>query len=601
MALVKFYTTTQTAYNTAKTNGTLLDGALYFITDTKRLCKGATLYGGSFEYCDSTPTSGTAGTLYFNAATGNLLTWNGTGFDTKFIPFETTLTDTDAKVPTSKAIKKYVDDTEEALSGAADASISAAIQTLDVGTIGGSGQIITTISETDGKIAATAINLTTAAVARTATTNVSGETAEAALEDLGAKIATINSNDSTAGSIAKAVKDAKDALSGAIGGEFDSSNTVKKYIDDINTAKGADIAYVSGVVATINNTAETAGSFRAGDAALSAAIGGTFDANNTVSAAIAAINAAAIHVFGADDNAIEVVESGEGNVNKTIGLKIKSGDKFLSQTADGLSATFELVKADTLISGNVNAAEYYLADKNGAQVGARINIPKDQFLKSVSFVEGQGSKDDKLHFVFTTAAGDVEQDVDLSGLFNEYEAGNGITLTASSTGIIIAGKVDSESETFLTVDAGGFKLAGVQTAIDTAVSASGSFLSGAIGSGFNSTDTVKKYVDDTRNTLSGQIGSGFGVGTTSGTVAAYIEKRISDINSAMTDGLAGKLDDVLSGHPDEVIIAKNDGEVQVSGKKIGGATIAAEPTAATLATEAAVSALIDTKLTWGTL
>jgi len=543
MAQVKFFTCTQTQYNTLETKDT---GALYFTTDTKRLYKGPVLYGGSLEYVPTlTGVDGAVGTLYYAADTGAISIYDGTAFVTKYLPQSQTLSgeSTHGTVPTSKAVYDALD---------AEATSRSNADTF-----------------------------------------------------LSGKINTLNGDADTEGSVAKAVKDAKDLLSGAVGGTFDSTNTVKKYVDDADTALDNYIDYVSGVVEVVNGLSGVEGSFRAGDAALSSAIGGTFDSENTVADAIAALDAAAISISGAANNAIEVTSSGEGNVNKTVGLKIAANDKFLSQTADGLSATFELVKAETLISGDVNAAEYYLADKNGAQVGARINIPKDQFLKSVEFVEGTGSADDKLHFVFTTAGGDVEQDVSLSGLFNEYIEGNGITLTASATGIVIAGKVDSTSEEFLTVGEGGFKLAGVQTAIDTAVNTSGAFLSGAIGSGFDSTNTVKKYVDDAAETLSGQIGSGFGSGTTSGTVAEYINTMVSS-EATRADGiLSGKLDDVDVNKANEIITAKADGKVQTSGKSIGGSTLAATPDGDTVATEAAVKSYVDNAvtsgLTWQTL
>ena len=639
MALVKFYTCTQEQYNTSKLNSGILQEALYFISDTKRLYKGETLYGGSFEYVAELPATGNTGTLYFAENTGNISIWNGEAFVIKFLPFETTLGNADTAVPTSKAVKTYVD----AVSGNLNSALSAAIQTLDSDEVGGSGKVITTISEADGIISATAIDLTTTAVARTATTNVGGTTAEAALEDLGSKIATLNGNDTTAGSVAKAVKDAQTTLQGNIDAEA--------------TQRAADDGYLSGVIDIIKGTAETAGSFKAGDKALSGAIGTGFDSTNTVKAAIDAeetaredadeylsgaidaevtrakaaegtitgligegfdstntvkaaidaeetareadttflsgaigegfdstntvkkaiqdIQAAAISISGATNTAIEITESG---VNKIVGLKINANDKFLSQTSDGLSASFTLVKKAAANTAETNAAEYYLADKNGDQVGATINVPKDQFLQSASFVQGSGSGDDKLQLTFITSTGaNSVVDIPLSGLFDEYEAGNGISLTATATGIQIAGVIDSTSENFLTVGSNGFKLAGVQDAIDNAAS-----------------------------TLSTNIGAGFGPGTTSGTVAAYINTRIEGLASTTATNLAGKLDDVASGHADEIVIAKADGEVQVSGKKVGGSTIATEPTANTVATEAAVSAFVDSKisdaaLVWNTL
>ena len=545
--LVKFYTCTQQSYDALTVNDSFtgLSGALYFTSDTKRLYKGSTLYGGSFEYSASNLAgTGNIGTLYYEATTGNIKIWDGTNWATKFIPYSTTVNaeSTDATVPTSKAVYDAID-AEKTVRVAADAYLSGAIDTL-------------------------------------------------------------NGNDVTDGSVAKAVKGLKDALSGAIGSDFNSTDTVKKYIDDTDNELSGEISYVSGVVATINNTAETAGSFRAGEAAISGAIGGSYDAENTVAAAIAELSGNAISLVAADDNAIVV----SGEVDKTVGLKINANDKFLSQTSDGLSATVSIVKASTLTDSENNAAEYYLVGNDGTTpIGARINIPKDQFLDNVEFVKGQGSKDDKLQFTFSVPSGTKVLDVDLSGLFSEYEPGSGISLIASSTGIKINGVIDNSSESFLTVGANGFKLAGVQTAIDAGDTA----LSTAIGDldtnvGFDGDHTLKAYIDNIQTTLSGQIGSGFGEGAISGTVASYINTRVDGLASSTTTALGGKLDNVDSGNPGEIIIAKNDGKVEVSGKTVGTGTISAEPTANVVATEAAVSAFVDSKITaaelvWNTL
>lgn len=76
----------------------------------------------------------------------------------------------------------------------------AEIEKLDVEAIGGTGKVITTISETDGKISATAIDLVSTAVARTATeatdtkVAVNGTNVEKAIESLATSIKTVKDN-----------------------------------------------------------------------------------------------------------------------------------------------------------------------------------------------------------------------------------------------------------------------------------------------------------------------------------------------------------------------------------------------------------------------
>ena len=84
--------------------------------------------------------------------------------------------------------------------GSVATQITEAINKLDVAEVGGTGKVITTVSETDGKIAATAIDLTAANVAATATeasnnaVAVTGTTVAAQIASLAASIKTTEAN-----------------------------------------------------------------------------------------------------------------------------------------------------------------------------------------------------------------------------------------------------------------------------------------------------------------------------------------------------------------------------------------------------------------------
>ena len=100
------------------------------------------------------------------------------------------------------AMGKRVNALETAIGegGSVEAQINAAINKLDVAEVGGTGKVITTVSETDGKIAATAIDLTAANVAATATeasdnaVAVTGTTVAAQIASLAASIKTTEAN-----------------------------------------------------------------------------------------------------------------------------------------------------------------------------------------------------------------------------------------------------------------------------------------------------------------------------------------------------------------------------------------------------------------------
>lgn len=174
-------------------------------------------------------------------------------------------------------------------------------------------------------------------------------------------------------------------------------------------------------------------------------------------AAIETLTTEAVNVSGS--NAIEV--TGEGSA-KNISLKLDGTDKILSQSADGLKATIQL-KAITEGLGENISKEYALVGSDGTtELGARIQIEKDRFLKSATYSE----ETHKISFVFNLADGtESTTEVDLSGLVDVYTASNGISKVGSN----FQGIVDPNSESFLTVGADGFKLAGVQDAIDSTV------------------------------------------------------------------------------------------------------------------------------------
>lgn len=84
------------------------------------------------------------------------------------------------------------------------------------------------------------------------------------------------------------------------------------------------------------------------------------------------------------------------------------------------------------------------------------------------------------------------------------------------------------------------------------------------------------------------------------TATVKIDPAEGNLLTSSADGLkvvveadATKMDKVGAGHEDELLAADAEGNAKVTGVKVGGATLAGEPNATTLATEAAVKAAID--------
>jgi hypothetical protein len=85
-----------------------------------------------------------------------------------------------------------------------------------------------------------------------------------------------------------------------------------------------------------------------------------------------------------------------------------------------------------------------------------------------------------------------------------------------------------------------------------------------------------------------------GAATLSGSSASVLatEAAVAAIRDALQGAVNGKMAKVESGKAGEVLVATADGNSEVSGVKVGGATMAASPNAATLATEAAVNTYV---------
>lgn len=198
---------------------TINDYTLYFISDKRRIYKGTELYSNEISvgnytknglesdttvvqnrlYVDKTSKSiyicvgvengkNIISQIGVSSSTGqdvtDLKTWKGTSVPDRIVTTDdsgnlqysksiaTTIgaTGDDTKIPTQKAVSSYVNNV---------------INGLDVSQVGGAGKVITTISETDGKIAATAIDLTAANVSAA---SFSSATVQGALDELAAAI-----------------------------------------------------------------------------------------------------------------------------------------------------------------------------------------------------------------------------------------------------------------------------------------------------------------------------------------------------------------------------------------------------------------------------
>lgn len=134
--------------------------------------------------------------------------------------------------------------------------------------------------------------------------------------------------------------------------------------------------------------------------------------------------------------------------------------------------TVKLTTKEVTALADVNVKEAYktvsVHGETLTQVGDTIKIYKDSALVSIDYteVDNKENKGQFLKYVYTLADGTEKTVyVDMSKLVDQAEVENGIQAIDGKLSIKLA---DGNEADFLTVDANGLKLSGVQTAINTA-------------------------------------------------------------------------------------------------------------------------------------
>ena len=385
------------------------------------------------------------------------------------------------------APKSYIDDKvgeissgETALEGRVEAletkvdvakvstAISDAIGELDTTDSATTGQFVTSVSQTDGKIAVTRKALVESDIPSLQIAKITNLQTE-----LNKKVNTADV--STASTVTDAMSaSTKVATEKLVEGALSQAKTAAQgYVDAVDAKLGDGFEATSGKtvseqLAAVKATADAAVT----DGELSSA----------KSELQAAIDKKVSSVTGT--GAIQVT----GGTAPQVSLKIADtqGNVTLSQTASGLKASVEIPSATVTgvktgdkvlaLSGTELTSTIGLAYESGTkkinltgidnEVIASIDATdfiKDGMVDEVSF----DPESKKLTITFNTDAGKEAIDVDLTSLVDTYTAGNGVSIS----GNVISVKRDDASESFLTVGTSGVKLAGVQSAINSAKAA----------------------------------------------------------------------------------------------------------------------------------
>ena len=299
-----------------------------------------------------------------------------------------------------------------------------------------------------------------------------------------------------------------------------------------------------------------------------------------------------------DKLAVGTVPAEKVSVAASAGLKAteaQSAFKELKGKIDevgGAAKSYTIVKKTKGITDPNVKEQYFLQETVGEtsnNVGEPINIYKDSSLKSVA-LDGQ-----VLNFTYILANGkESTVGVDVSTFLAESEFKDGLVVDNH----VVKVKVDTSSESFLTVGEAGVKLSGVQNAINTAVA--GKNVSAEGDSYVNAT------ASDNKVTVATQIGNltftqGSGSDSTlSGTANKLIDSsdaagKVSQFVNARIGEEIAKLDSAITstdGRNVQVKVTEVDG-------KISGVNITTDNTAnaSDLTNEIAARQAADSKLT----
>ena len=313
---------------------------------------------------------------------------------------------------------------------------AAALDALDASSVSGASKVVIDVTQDNGKITATAENLTGV--------KLDGYQEAAATGDVAST----------------------DTLGEALG-------KLQKTIHEMDKAADAEdgkvVTTVSEVDGVVSETKANVKDLQLGGYAKTNDTGDILSAD-TINVALSKLEnkAAAITINNADGS-INVTTGASGT---DINVNIKTGEHVLAK--DGNAGLYTNIALSSITPSSTTVKEeYQLTATDGTKLGDTIKIYKDSHIVSITYItESSDPHYQNLEYVYIDASGNTQTEyVDISSLVLEAEFSSGITVT----GHIAHGVVDPTSEKdesnspFLTVGADGFKVDGIKNAIDTKI------------------------------------------------------------------------------------------------------------------------------------
>ena len=331
----------------------------------------------------------------------------------------------------------------------ADEKVAEELSKLTATTVADGNKIVSDVTQTNGKITATAKNVTEVKLAGLSAT---ADTKIASTDTLGEALANLQ-------------------------GQIDSMD---KAAEAVNGQVVTTIAETDGKV---TETKANVKDLQLGGYIKDTAATGDIASTDTINAALSKLEnkAAAITITNADGS-INVTTGASGT---DINVNIKSGEKVIKKDGNGgLYTDLDLVKITTGLPTTIKE-RYQLLASDDSQIGANIDIYKDSSISKIYLgysddtvdentgviTSGTTGEPQSLNYVYHKEDGKYEMvHVDVSKFLVESEFASGVT--ADATGVV-HGVVDANSEKdsqatpvdFLTVGENGFKVSGIKDEI----------------------------------------------------------------------------------------------------------------------------------------
>ena len=331
----------------------------------------------------------------------------------------------------------------------ANGIVSATTATLpDASTVSGDSKVVIDVTQDKGAITATAANLTGVKLDGYAEAAATGDVAST------------------------------DTLGEALG---KLQKTIHEMDKDADAVAGQVVTTVSEADGKVTETKANVKDLQLGGYVKDTGATGDIASTDTINAALSKLEnkSNAITIANADGS-INVTTAATGT---DINVNIKSGEHVLAKDGgNGIYTDLDFVKITSGLPETIKE-RYQLLATDDSQIGVNIDVPKDSHIVSINYIT-TGEHAQNLEYVYVDVSGNTQTTyVDMSELVLETEFASGVTVTDH----IAHGVVDPTSEkvaltydaqgasattgSVLTVDANGFKVSNVQTAIDAKVAA----------------------------------------------------------------------------------------------------------------------------------